>query len=64
MNIIDLHTHTTASDGSYTPAELIRYAKEKGLSAIAVTDHDTVAGAAEAVKEGLRLGIRDRKSVV
>ena len=58
MNIIDLHTHTTASDGSYTPAELIRYAKEKGLSAIAVTDHDTVAGAAEAVKEGLRLGIR------
>lgn len=58
MNIIDLHTHTTASDGSYAPAELIRYAKEKELSAIAVTDHDTVAGVAEAVREGLRLGIR------
>lgn len=58
MRIIDLHAHTTASDGSYTPTELIRYAKEKGLSAIAVTDHDTVAGVEEAVREGKRLGIQ------
>lgn len=58
MKIIDLHTHTTASDGSLAPAELIRYAKEKGLSAIAITDHDTVAGVAEGVSEGKKLGIQ------
>ena len=48
MKIVDLHAHTTASDGSYTPTELVRYAKKKGLSAIAITDHDTVAGVEEA----------------
>lgn len=58
MKIVDLHAHTTASDGSYTPAELVRYAKKKGLGAIAVTDHDTVAGVAEAAAEGEKLGIR------
>ena len=52
-----MHAHTTASDGSYTPAELIRYAREKGLAAIAVTDHDTMAGVEEAAAEGARLGI-------
>ena len=58
MKIVDLHTHTTASDGSYTPTELVRYAKKKGLSAIAITDHDTVAGVEEASMEGEELGIR------
>lgn len=58
MKIIDLHTHTTASDGSYAPAELVRYAEEKGLSAVAVTDHDTVAGVDEAVQEGKRIGMQ------
>lgn len=58
MRLIDLHTHTTASDGSYTPAELLRYAKEKDLYAIAVTDHDTVAGVEEAMEEGEKIGIR------
>lgn len=42
--IIDLHTHTTESDGSFTPEELITEAKRVGLSAIAITDHDTIAG--------------------
>ena len=42
--MIDLHTHTTASDGTMSPAALVEYAKEKGLKAIAVTDHDTVEG--------------------
>ncbi|MBR5127465.1 MAG: PHP domain-containing protein [Roseburia sp.] len=42
--IIDLHTHTTESDGSFTPEELIAEAKRVGLSAIAITDHDTIAG--------------------
>lgn len=54
---IDLHTHTTASDGSMTPQELVRYAFEKGLAAVAVTDHDTVGGVNQALEEGDRLGI-------
>ena len=54
---IDLHTHTIASDGSMTPEELIRHAYNKGLAAIAVTDHDTVRAVAQAVEEGKKLGI-------
>ena len=42
--IVDLHTHTTESDGSFTPEELIAEAKRVGLSAIAITDHDSIAG--------------------
>lgn len=48
----DLHLHTTYSDGSLTPNELIKKAKELGYSAIAVTDHDTVKGIDEAIKAG------------
>jgi len=47
--MIDLHTHTTASDGTLPPADLVAYAKKQGLEAIAVTDHDTIAGVAEAL---------------
>lgn len=47
---IDLHVHTTASDGTLTPAELVALAQEKGLKAVAVTDHDTVEGLPEALK--------------
>jgi predicted metal-dependent phosphoesterase TrpH len=54
---IDLHTHSTASDGSMTPLELVRHASSKGLAAIAITDHDTVNGVAQAMEEGLKLGI-------
>lgn len=50
--MVDLHTHTTASDGTYTPTQLIEYAVEKGIHTIAVTDHDTVAGLDEAMKAG------------
>lgn len=46
--MIDLHTHTTASDGTYSPTELIDYALIKKLTAIAITDHDTVSGLLEA----------------
>jgi len=46
--MIDLHTHTTASDGRCAPDELVRRAKAAGLSVLAVTDHDTVAGCAAA----------------
>lgn len=45
---IDLHTHSTESDGTMTPQELIKHAKESGLSAIALTDHDTIRGLAKA----------------
>lgn len=48
--IVDLHTHTTESDGSFTPEELILEAKRKGLSAIAITDHDTYAGVEKAAR--------------
>jgi predicted metal-dependent phosphoesterase TrpH len=54
---VDLHVHTTASDGTMSPAELVRYAKEKGLRAIAITDHDTVEGIAEGLQEGSNLGL-------
>lgn len=55
---IDLHTHSTASDGTVTPAELVRSAPSAGLSVLGLTDHDTVAGwseAAAAVPPGLTL---------
>lgn len=48
--MIDLHVHTTASDGQYTPTQIIQKALEKNLKAIAITDHDTVAGLEEAKK--------------
>ncbi|MHB9075178.1 MAG: PHP domain-containing protein [Desulfobaccales bacterium] len=54
---MDLHVHSTASDGSYPPAEVVRQAKVGGLTAIALTDHDTVDGLAEAVAAGERLGV-------
>lgn len=48
MPYIDLHTHTTASDGTFTPSALVDYAISKNLAAIAITDHDTVDGLAPA----------------
>jgi len=57
MRYIDLHTHSTASDGSYAPAELVFYGKERGLSAMALTDHDTVAGLKEALEAGRACGL-------
>ena len=45
--MIDLHVHTTASDGQYTPSQIIQMASEKNISTLAITDHDTVAGLEE-----------------
>jgi predicted metal-dependent phosphoesterase TrpH len=56
--MIDLHTHSKASDGSLSPAALIAYAASRPLSAIALTDHDTIDGLAEAEREAARAGIR------
>ena len=50
----DLHCHTTASDGDHPPADVVRMAKEAGLAAIAITDHDTTAAVDEALKAGLK----------
>ena len=47
---IDLHTHSQASDGSFTPIELAEHAHELGLVAIALTDHDTVSGLPDFIK--------------
>ena len=54
---IDLHTHTTASDGSLSPTALVRLAHEVRLTALAVTDHDTIGGLAEAQAEAQRFGL-------
>lgn len=47
--MVDLHVHSNKSDGSFTPSELVDYAVEKGLSAFALTDHDTTEGLDEAI---------------
>lgn len=57
MKRIDLHVHTTASDGTATGREVVELAARSGLAAIAVTDHDTVSGYAEAEAAGAELGV-------
>lgn len=49
--MIDLHVHTTASDGTFTPSDVVLLAKKAGLAAMAVTDHDTINGIEEAVNK-------------
>jgi predicted metal-dependent phosphoesterase TrpH len=54
---VDLHTHTSYSDGFYSPAELIRKAKDAGIEYLGITDHDNVAGIEEATEAGKKLGV-------
>lgn len=54
---VDLHTHSTESDGTLTPQELMRHASEIGLSAIALTDHDSISGIAKARPAAQSLGL-------
>src|ERR1043165_8664229 len=54
---VDLHCHSTASDGTLPPAQVVQLAKKSGLTALALTDHDTVAGCEEAAREAEKLGI-------
>ncbi|MCK5506686.1 MAG: PHP domain-containing protein [Thermodesulfovibrionia bacterium] len=56
-SLIDLHIHSTHSDGVLKPAELVDLAESQGLSAIAITDHDTVSGTDEAIQRGHEKGI-------
>ncbi len=57
MSIADLHLHTTFSDGEFTPSEIILAAKQIGFDTVAITDHDTTAGIAEALQDGADAGI-------
>ena len=54
---VDLHCHSTASDGTLPPREVVRLAKQSNLTALALTDHDTVAGCAEARDEAAKIGV-------
>jgi len=56
--VIDLHTHSTASDGQYAPADIAARAAAAGTAVWALTDHDTVAGLEVAAEEARRLGVR------
>ncbi|MDQ6829594.1 MAG: PHP domain-containing protein, partial [Gemmatimonadota bacterium] len=55
---VDLHSHSTASDGALPPAEVVRAAHRAKLTALALTDHDTIDGLAEARRLGAELGVR------
>jgi 3',5'-nucleoside bisphosphate phosphatase len=57
FSMIDLHCHSTASDGTLTPSELVALAHERGIKHLALTDHDTVAGLPDAIECGLQLGV-------
>lgn len=63
MRAIDLHTHTCKSDGSYTPTELVDYAIEKNLAAVAITDHDCIDGLDEAITHAAALSAHGVPSV-
>ena len=60
MNLIDLHCHTTASDGIKTPAELIDYAISKNVNILAITDHDTIYG----LKEGADYALKKKFNLI
>lgn len=55
---IDLHVHSNCSDGALSPTEVVIRAKDNGVSAIALADHDSVSGVAEAVEAGIELGVK------
>ena len=57
MKRIDLHTHSLCSDGAQTPTEVVRTAKEAGLAAIALSDHDNIDGVQEAMDAGKAMGV-------
>lgn len=57
MKTIDLHTHSLYSDGAQTPTDVVKTAKEAGLSAIALSDHDSIGGVREALDAGEKYGV-------
>lgn len=63
MNRIDLHVHSNHSDGTMCPSDLVELAQETGLSAFALTDHDTVSGIGEAIKAAKELELKSHSSL-
>lgn len=63
MSYVDLHIHSIYSDGIDTPEELLNYAKKKKLSAVSLTDHDTIKGLERAGKQAEKLGIKSINGV-
>lgn len=59
----DLHTHSTASDGQYSPAQVVALARKAGVQCLALTDHDTVDGVEEAIQAGAQAGIHVLRGV-
>jgi predicted metal-dependent phosphoesterase TrpH len=57
LNFVDLHCHTTASDGKHAPREVVRMAAERALQVIAIADHDTTDGLAEALAAGVEAAV-------
>ena len=57
MSIYDLHTHSTSSDGKFSPKDVVKQGFENGVKYLALTDHDTVSGIFEASEEAKKLGI-------
>lgn len=57
MVICDLHTHSTASDGKYSPKDVVRTAYDRGVKYLALTDHDTLSGIDEAKSEAKKLNL-------
>ena len=55
--MIDLHVHSTISDGTYTPSGIAELAKERGLKAYVITDHDNISGCEESLAAAKRLGL-------
>ena len=58
MGKADLHVHTTASDGTQSPEQVVRLAADKGLSTISITDHDTLSGYHKALNIARKLGVK------
>ena len=57
MELIDLHVHSNASDGTLSPTQVVELARRQGLRAMALTDHDTLEGLPEALAAGKALGV-------
>lgn len=55
MGFVDLHVHSNASDGTFSPSQVVELAKNAGLDAFALTDHDTTAGVPEALEKDVIL---------
>ena len=55
---VDFHVHSNMSDGTLSPTEVVKLAKEAGLTAIALTDHDTIDGVSEAIEAGEKYGVK------